>query len=228
MLKIWHRWACGYEVENTLASFAKAIDLWVDMIEIDVRLCASGELVVAHDRDLYRVLDIELDIYTSTLEEIQKHKLANGETIARLEDTLDLINHRCRVNIEIKHISVVEPLLKLLDYYVAEKWWTWDDFLLSSFDHYAIQLVKKLNANIHTWALMDGIMIWYAKFAEDLWCDSIHPNIDFASQELVDDAHDRWLAVYVYTCNTSLQIARAWELWVDGIISDYPDRIGLD
>jgi glycerophosphoryl diester phosphodiesterase len=48
-LKIGHRGAMGYEPENTLASFAKAIELSVDAIELDVHLAKSGELVVIHD-----------------------------------------------------------------------------------------------------------------------------------------------------------------------------------
>ena len=49
MVIIGHRGASGYEPENTLRSFAKAIELGVDMIEFDVHVCASGELVIIHD-----------------------------------------------------------------------------------------------------------------------------------------------------------------------------------
>lgn len=210
MLKIWHRWASGYELENTLQSFTKAINLWVDMIELDIRLCASGELIVCHDDDLSRLLDVDQDIYM---------------LIPTLIQVLDLINRKTKINIEIKHISAVEPLIRLLTYYVADRGWQWEDFLISSFDHYAIRLAKELEPSMYIWALVEWVMIWYSDFAEKLWCYSLHMSIDFVNQQLVDDAHARWLQVYIYTCNTAKQIARCYELWVDGVISDYPDRI---
>ena len=45
-LVIGHRGARGHVAENTVASVKKALELGVDGIEIDVFLCASGELVV--------------------------------------------------------------------------------------------------------------------------------------------------------------------------------------
>ena len=52
MLKIGHRGAKGYKPENTLASFAKAIELNVDAIELDVHLSSDGEIMVIHDETL--------------------------------------------------------------------------------------------------------------------------------------------------------------------------------
>jgi glycerophosphoryl diester phosphodiesterase len=54
MLKIGHRGARGYEPENTLIAFQKAIDLQVDLIELDVHLSADGELMVIHDETIDR------------------------------------------------------------------------------------------------------------------------------------------------------------------------------
>lgn len=225
MLKIWHRWASGYELENTLASFIKAIDLWVDMIELDVRICASWELIVSHDDDLYRLLNVEQDIYTASLNEIQQHRFHNNEYIITLRDALDLIDKRSKVNIEVKHISASVELVNLLSDYVNNKWRNWDHFIISSFDQYAIRMVKDLEPKACIWALVEWIIIWYAEFAEKLWCYSIHLNIDYINQEFVNDSHARWIKVYTYTCNTKIQIKRAYDLWVDGIISDYPDKI---
>ena len=46
ILKIGHRGAKGHAPENTIASFSKALELGVDGIELDVHVCATGELVV--------------------------------------------------------------------------------------------------------------------------------------------------------------------------------------
>ena len=49
MLKIAHRGAKGYEPENTLTAFQKAIDMGSDGIELDVHLSADGHVIVIHD-----------------------------------------------------------------------------------------------------------------------------------------------------------------------------------
>lgn len=54
MVIIGHRGAKGYEPENTLASFQKAITLGVDMIELDVYSVKTGEIVVMHDQTVDR------------------------------------------------------------------------------------------------------------------------------------------------------------------------------
>jgi glycerophosphoryl diester phosphodiesterase len=52
VLKIGHRGTMCYEPENTLAFIQKAIDLGCDIVEIDVHLCKSGELILIHDDTL--------------------------------------------------------------------------------------------------------------------------------------------------------------------------------
>src|SRR5690554_3285334 len=56
-LVIGHRGAMGHETENTLASVQKALDLGVDMLEIDVFKIRSGEMVVFHDDTVDRLTD---------------------------------------------------------------------------------------------------------------------------------------------------------------------------
>ena len=54
VLRTGHRGAAGYEPENTLRSFEMAIRLGSEMIELDVHVCSSGELVVIHDEKVDR------------------------------------------------------------------------------------------------------------------------------------------------------------------------------
>jgi glycerophosphoryl diester phosphodiesterase len=72
-----HRGAKGVAPENTLASFQVALDVGVDMIELDVHLSKDGELVVIHDPDLERTTD------GSTLQEV--YDLVQGVTLINIE-----------------------------------------------------------------------------------------------------------------------------------------------
>lgn len=64
-----------------------------------------------------------------------------------------------------------------------------------------------------------------AKFAEDLDAFSVHPSLDFVDQRFVDDAHTRGLQVYVYTANLPEDIAKMHQLGIDGVFTDFPERV---
>ena len=91
-----HRGAKGYVSENTLASFQKALDLNVYGIELDVHVCASGELVVFHDFTLDRITNGSGEIHNFSLEELKKLKVDGVFEIPTLEEVLNLVNRKCQ------------------------------------------------------------------------------------------------------------------------------------
>ena len=99
MLKIGHRGARGYAPENTLKSFQKAIELGVDAVELDVQLCKSGELIVMHDDTVDRTTDGSGFVKKLKLKDLKKLDAGMGERIPTLEEVLDLVNRRVKVNI---------------------------------------------------------------------------------------------------------------------------------
>ena len=99
---IGHRGAKGHLAENTLPSISKAIELGVDGIEIDIFKCASGELVVFHDKTLEKLTNSTGYIEELVLDSIRRIEVLNGYSIPRLEEVLDLINGRVFLNIELK------------------------------------------------------------------------------------------------------------------------------
>ena len=76
--RIGHRGAAGYIAENTISSFEKALELHVDAIELDVHVCASGELVVFHDEILDSLTDTSGRIEDFTLEGYDPHPHIKG------------------------------------------------------------------------------------------------------------------------------------------------------
>src|SRR3989344_9380836 len=121
MLKIGHRGACGYAPENTLKSFQRAIDLGVDAIELDVQLCKSGELIVMHDNTVDRTTDGSGFIKKLKLKDLKKLDAGEGERIPTLEEVLNLVDRRVKVNIELKGPKTAKPALKLIDEYIKKK-----------------------------------------------------------------------------------------------------------
>lgn len=225
ILKIGHRGAMGYAPENTLKSFKKAIELKVDAIELDVHICKSGEIVVIHDKKVDRTTNGSGYVKEKTFDELRNLNAGDGEKIPLLSEVLDLINRKVKINIELKGDNTAKPVSELIEYYVKNKSWDYDDFILSSFNHYELRKFKEFNSNIKIGALLEGIPIGFSEFAEKLNVHSVNLGYESINQEFVDDAHSRNFKVYVSTVNDLDDIQRIKNLNVDGIFSNFPDRL---
>jgi glycerophosphoryl diester phosphodiesterase len=108
---------------------------------------------------------------------------------------------------------------------VQERGWRYEDFLVSSFDHAQIQTAKKLRPEIRIGALIDKVPRGLAAFAEQMGAWSLHPGKRCVTPELVADAHRRGLKVLVFTINQPAEIAAMAALGVDGVFTDFPERV---
>lgn len=225
MIKIGHRGAMGYEPENTLISFKRALDLKVDMIELDVYACKTKELVVIHDDKVDRTTNGKGWVTEMTFEELRSLDAGRGEKIPTLEEVFNLVDRKAKINVELKGPETAKPVLSLIDNYVNSKSFSYDDFLISSFNHYELAKAKKINPGIKIGALITGIPIEYAKFGQDLGAYSVNLCREFINQEFVNDAHKRGLKALVWTVNDHDEIKRMKDLGVDGIFSNFPDRL---
>lgn len=216
VLRIGHRGACGYAEENTLASFEKAIELGVDMVELDVHLCKSGEVVVFHDFEIKG-----RKIHDMKLEEL---KVIN-EDIPLLEEVLDLFDKRVDVNVELKEKGCEERVCDLIGRYVKEKSWKKELFLVSSFDLGALRKFRKFDEDVRLGVLCSDDFDSYLSFAKEISAYSIHVPVDLVSKARVEKAHAEGLKIFVWTVNEPEVIERMKNMEVDGIFSDFPDRV---
>ena len=225
MIKIGHRGAMGYEPENTLRSFQKAIELGVDMIELDVYVLKTGELIVFHDDKVDRTTNGKGYLGDKTFEEIRQLDAGKGEQIPTLSEVLDLVNRKVMVNIELKGTSTAEPVSHLVRDYIQNKGWNENDFVISSFDHHELHLFKTLNPKIKIGVLISCIPLGFARIAKDINAEFINPCLEFINAALVKNAHKQGIKVLVYTVNDPDDIDRMKALGVDGIFSNFPDRL---
>lgn len=226
MLKIGHRGACGHEPENTLRSFRRAMELGVDGVELDVHICASGEPVVIHDETLERTTNGTGRVALKALAELKTFDAGKGERIPTLQEAINLIDRKIRIFIELKDDNAVAPVVKLIERSV-KKGWKYEQLMIIAFNHHLLLAAKKLNPDIQTGALLVGIPATYAQCAVDAKAQAINPAVGFVNKAFVDDAHRRGLKVFCWTVNTPVQIAKARQAGVDGIMGDYPDRFAL-
>ena len=221
---IGHRGAAGHEPENTLISFRKALELDVDMIELDVHVLKTGELVIMHDNKVDRTTDGTGYVMDYAFSELRELDAGHGERIPLLTEVLDLVDKKVPVNIELKGRATAKSVASLIQTYKDEKGWTDDLFIVSSFNHVELAEFMKLMPLIKTGALSEGILIGYSEYAEKLGSYSTNMSAEFVTPELVDDAHRRHLEVFVYTINDESEVTRMNELGVDGIFTNFPDQ----
>lgn len=227
---IGHRGAKGYEVENTLASFEKALELGVDMIELDVRVCRCGTLVVMHDNKMNRTSNGKGTISKRSYGEL-KCFTVNGEPLLTLNKALNFINRKVKINIELKDKGTAKPVFHMIENFVHKKGWHYDDFLISSFNHKELEIFRELNPDARIGVLVRKKVITrkrsihYLDFAKKINAYSIHPSTKVANKGFVIRAHERDMKVFVYTANKYNEIAKLIDMGVDGIFSDYPDRV---
>jgi glycerophosphoryl diester phosphodiesterase len=224
-LKIGHRGAAGYGPEDTLLSFKKALELNVDMFDLDVHICKTGELVVIHDEKVDRTTNGQGYVIDKTLAELKTLDAGQGEKIPSLVEVLDFIDKKVRINIELKSVGTAKLVSKLIKDYVKDKNWQYTDFFVSSFNHYELKEFSELTPAVEIGALITGIPIGLAGFAEKIKATAVNLNVEFINQEFIADAHRRGLKVFVFTVDDPDDIKKMKQLGVEGIFSNFPDRL---
>jgi glycerophosphoryl diester phosphodiesterase len=223
MLCISHRGAMGHAPENTLLSVQKALALGTPWIEVDV-YAVEGQLVVIHDPRLERTTNGKGYVVEQTLAYLRSLDAGQGQAIPTLAEVFDRVDRQAGINIELKGADTAAPVAGLIKNSIA-RGWSYEQILVSSFNHPELYKLKELDRRIRIGVLLYGVPLHYAACAEELGAFAIHLAIDFSTRELVEDARRRGLKVFVYTVNHPEDIARMRKLGVDGIITDFPERV---
>ncbi len=215
ILKIGHRGAKGYVAENTLASFQKALELGVDMIELDVQNSKDFIPMVIHDKTIDRTTSgngLVNDFSAMDLHEFG---------IPSLEEVFQLVKNKCRINIEIKEFEAVKSVLDVINSNTFSK----DNILISSFDWNALQEIRFHDDAISIGVLTEPNLEIAIAFAKFIKAKSIHPNFQLLTKETTLKIKEKGFQVFPWTVNEMEDILKMKSFLVDGIISDFPDRI---
>ena len=155
---VWaHRGASGIMPENTLPAFAKAVELGADGVELDIQMSADGEIVVIHDEMVDRTSDGKGWVKDFTLEQLRQldvsygHKELGHVCIPTMREVFELLKPtELTINIELKtgildYPGMEEKILILTREYGFE-----DRVIYSSFNHYSILKIQKLDPSAKT------------------------------------------------------------------------------
>lgn len=223
MLRIAHRGASGYEPENTLKSFQKALALGAEMVELDVRVSKDGFVVVIHDKRVDRITNGQGKVNTLTLRELQQLDAGDGQKISTLDEVLGLVKGRAKINIDLKEDAAVPLTLQLIEKYVEKKQFFYEDFLISAFKPSILKKIKNKNKYIEVCFNFVAFQPFFLILSKFMRMKYIKPQKRLITPEFVHIAHTLGFLVLAWTINTKEDVEKMRMCHVDGIITDYPD-----
>jgi glycerophosphoryl diester phosphodiesterase len=227
VLRIGHRGSKGYIAENTLESINHAILLGVDGIEIDIFKCLSGELVLSHENNLKRLTGKSGQLEKLTLDELKKFLVVGKYKIPTLTNVLTIIETPLFVNIELKGLNTAQATSKIIADISTSTSWSLENFIVSSFNWDELELFRSIDKNTPVGVLVSKSMSVNEaiEFGKKINAQAIHPNFKLLNDKTVKKIKNNGFKIYTWTVNNEDDINFMKKLEVDGIISDYPDRI---
>ena len=223
LLCIGHRGAMGYEPENTLRSIRKALELGAPYVEIDV-YCVDGQLVVIHDDRLERTTNGSGRVMEQSFQYLRSLDAGRGERIPTLGEVCELVKGKAGLNIELKGPGTAQPVAR----YIAEcidAGWNKNAFLISSFDRRELLNMRQQDAGILLGLLVSDATSYDFLPARELRAFSINPSLKSVTKSFVEQAHSNGFQVFVFTVNEPGDIARMHAMGVDGVFTNYPERV---
>lgn len=224
---IAHRGYSGIAPENTLTSFSYALDISVDMIELDVQLTKDNVLVVFHDTDLERITGVAGVVSDYTYAEICEmdagvwfsDKYA-GEKIPTLAEVLEEVqDSETGIYLELKNIGEIPGFAESVVQEV-KKYQMQDRVVFASFCYDYLRIIKEMDNTLSILCNTDS------GDAEQLLTD--YPAeyyglyIDALQQDTITKLQEAGSKAYVYTVNEPSQMRYVIELGADGIVTNYP------
>lgn len=242
-----HRGGGGLFPENTLEAFKYSAEMGVDVLELDIHSTADGKLVVLHDRTVDRTTDGQGKISDLTLEQLKKLDAGyrfttdagntfpfrgKGITIPTLEEILAAFP-AMTFNIEPKQQtpSITKPLCAIL----REKNAT-GNVIVGSFRQEVLDEFRAECTEVATSASPSEVSQFLAYYKTGIAASYTPPMqalqvpenagyLNVVSKDFVEAAHKLNLKVHVWTINKPEDMQRLLEMGVDGIMTDYPDRL---
>jgi len=250
VLNIGHRGASGYAPEHTIPSYDLALEQGADYIEIDLQMTKDGVLVAMHDDTLDRTADAPEGVpkrfcsgpvIKRTLEQIKQCDVDSwfspdyaGEQIPTLEEIFQRYGTSVNYYIETKNPeaapSMEEELLSLMAKYhliePAEKNW---QVLIQSFSAESLMTIHEMNSELPLIQLFSSTETSQTIQAQlDLvstYAVGIGPSMTDVDAALVEADHALCLDVHPYTLNEKADMQALIALGVDGMFTNFPNRL---
>ncbi len=243
-LAIAHQGGRGLWPENTLLAFERSLELGVDVLEMDLRGTSDGHIVVHHDASVERTTGGQGLVGELSLEAIRKLDAGyrfgteshpyrgQGLSIPTLLEVLERFRG-ARLNLEMKEF---DPELARALCSSLRKEDALERVLVASFDHEPMVAFREACPEVATSATMrEGLLFYqldrlrlgslFRSPARAFQVPEYFGEIQVIRPRFLEAARSSNVRVQVWTINEEKELSRMLELGVDGILTDYPDRL---
>lgn len=241
MIVIGHRGAAGHAPEHTFASYDRAAQMGVDYLEQDLQLTSDGVLVCMHDPTLDRTTNGHGAVIEHTLGEVQRLDAGSwfnpsfaGERVPTLRQVFERYGSSHKYYIETKNPEeapgMEEALLDLISEFglrdgAVQRW----QILIQSFSRESLLKIRSMDPELPLIQLVskhqDSKEIQAGLGIIKTYAVGIGPSRTSVDAPLVDAVHAHNLHIHPYTVNEIPEMQRLMGLGVDGMFSDFPDRV---
>ena len=224
-----HRGASGIEVENSLTAFEKAIECGADGLETDVWIMKDGEIVLHHDEYIVDENNNRIKIPKSSLSDIKKISLSNGDKILTISEFLERFANkktkskkRIQFSIDLQDLNVGEKLIqKLQEYDVI------DQTILCATSYTALNRVRKQNKEIKLNLSHGEDLISPVMFQNNKKWNKINPygfNIqaEMFSAQIKEYIHNNGLKLFIWDLHSEELLREYLKFNPDGIYTNFP------
>jgi len=191
---IGHRGASGYEPENTLRSFKAALRDGCNAIELDLRRCGDGHLVIMHDETVERTTNGTGRVADMTLGELKALDAGEGERVPTLQDVINTVRGRCTMFLEMKEEGYEREVLDVL-----ARNSVLEDVFAFGLASRLMELNPILKAHGESLQLLEEV-----------------------TAETVSKLHGEGRIVVIGTIDVEEEMVHLMEIGVDGIITNWP------
>jgi glycerophosphoryl diester phosphodiesterase len=215
--------------ENTLASFRSAIELGVDVIELDVHRSEDGGLPVIHDHLLDRTTDGSGLVRDHTMAELKRFDAGSwkdprfaGERIPSLDEVLALAKGKVGVAIEIKNLPLPYPGIEDAVVQTVRGAGMVQDVVVISFDHRSIKRIAELEPEILTGVLEASRPVDILRVMDDAEADVFCPHWGSIEPETAQELHAAGKLIGVWTVDDAFSLAWSKALPANAIYTNKP------
>ena len=231
MLVIAHRGASGHAPENTLAAFKRAVALGANFIETDLQLSRDARFVAIHDDTVNRTTNGQGKVHDLTLADLRRLDAGSwfgseftGERIPTREEILEFSKrHDAVFYLELKPTgswggehALISALRQTGE--IART-------IVISFDAGILEALRRIEPTLMTGLLFEGQFDRPLERAVEIGARQLAVRGDLVTPALLAQAHNKDLQVVCWTVNQPAHMRMLIEAGVDGIMSDYPDRL---
>ena len=226
--------------QNSHTAFEQAVEIGVDMIELDVNRTSDGHPVIFHGPNLKKTTGLEGSIHNITLGEARKLDVGSwkdeafsNERMLTLQEALDFAHGKVRLAVDLKTVDILPSIVQCIqdadmvdDVVVCGCSANWASQVRAC-DH-RLSVGLNMDADMVSLARENAPEVLHRAYIREATGNHLSPlnmNYRYVSTDLIRKAHLRATQVWAWTVDDADEMRRLIDLGVDGIYTNYPQML---